>query len=125
MTGPVLAADLGRVRRRIGAWASAAGMAAPVVDDIVLATYEALANVADHAYPDGGGEAWVEAGPAAPGELEVLVRDRGRWRPPPSDPGSRGHGMVLIAGLAERVTVRSTDAGTTVAMYWSLPTVSA
>lgn len=125
VTGPMLTAGLGRVRRRIAAWASAAGMTAADVDDIVLATYEALANVADHAYPDGGAEAWLEAGPAAPGELRVLVRDRGRWRPPPSDPGPRGHGMVLIAGLAQRVTVQHTDAGTTVAMYWLLPPISA
>lgn len=123
VTGPMLAAGLGRVRKRIAAWASAAGMNGTGVDDIVLATYEALANVADHAYPDGGAEAWLEAGPADPGELRVEVRDRGRWRPPPADPGSRGHGMSLITGLAERVTVQCSDAGTTVAMYWRLPPV--
>ncbi|MFC4948547.1 ATP-binding protein [Pseudonocardia sp. GCM10023141] len=121
LTGPMLAAGLGRVRQRIATWAAAAGMGPDDVDDIVLATHEALANVADHAYPDGGAEAWLEAGPAESDELRVLVRDHGRWRPPPADPGPRGHGMVLIAGLAQRVTVQSTDAGTTVAMYWRLP----
>ncbi len=103
---------------QIAEWARAAGMAQDSVDDLVLATYEALANVADHAYPDGSGDAWVEAERSAQGELTVVVTDSGRWRPPPTDPGLRGRGMALISALAERVAVTRGDNGTTVVMHW-------
>jgi anti-sigma regulatory factor (Ser/Thr protein kinase) len=102
-------------------WAAGAGMAQDGIDDLVLATYEALANVADHAYPDGSGDAWIAAEQAGPGELTVTVSDRGRWRPPPSDPGLRGRGMILIAALADRVAIRRGTvgtAGTTIVMHW-------
>ncbi|WP_367278860.1 ATP-binding protein [Pseudonocardia sp.] len=106
------------VRLRMAEWATSAGMLPDDVDDLVLATYEALANVADHAYPQGPGEAWVEAGLAPPDEVVVVVSDRGRWRPPPADPGLRGRGMTLIAALTERVAVQRGDAGTSVVMHW-------
>ena len=99
-------------------WAAAAGMTQDDVDDLVLATYEALANVADHAYADGRGDAWVEAGRTGPRELTVVVSDRGRWRPPPADPGLRGRGMSLIAALSDRVTVLRGVTGTSVIMRW-------
>ena len=102
-------------------WAAAAGMGQDGIDDLVLATHEALANVADHAYPDGPGDAWIEAGRTGPGELTVTVSDRGHWRPPPADPGLRGRGMILIAALADRVAVQRGTAGTvgtTIVMHW-------
>jgi serine/threonine-protein kinase RsbW len=99
-------------------WASAAGMSQDGVDDLVLATYEALANVADHAYTGVQGDAWVEAERSSPGELTVVVSDRGRWRPPPDDPGLRGRGMALITALTERVAVQRGTAGTSIVMHW-------
>lgn len=56
---------------------------------------EAVTNVVEHAYPGG------EAGPLAgtvrlhgsldeQGTAHVVIADRGRWRPPPPDPGGRG-----------------------------------
>lgn len=105
------------MRLRLAEWATGVGMAQDGVDDLVLATYEALANVADHAYPDGPGDAWIAADRSAD-ELVVVVSDRGRWRPPPQDPGLRGRGMTLIAALTEKVAVQRGDAGTTVVMHW-------
>lgn len=101
-------------------WAAAVGLAPETVDDLVLATHEALANVADHAYPDGGGDAFVDA-VCRGGEVLVVVRDRGRWRTPAADPGWRGRGLLIIRGLAEQVDVHHGDLGTTVAMRWPLP----
>lgn len=100
-------------------WAEAVGLESERVDDLVLATHEALANIADHAYPDGGGEAFVTAF-YADGEVLVVVRDRGRWRTPATDPGWRGRGLLLIHGLADEVDVRHGDLGTTVEMHWPL-----
>ena len=111
---------LSDVRAKVAAWAAALGLSADTVDDIVLATHEALANVADHAYPEGGGEAVLDAA-CVDGEVHVVVRDHGRWQAPASDPGWRGRGLVIIHGLAEHVDVRRATDGTSVAMRWRLP----
>jgi serine/threonine-protein kinase RsbW len=118
---PTLPARLPEVRGRIAAWATAVGFATDTVDDIVLATHEALANVADHAYPDGRGDALLYAD-CHNGTVRVVVRDQGRWRDPTSDAGWRGRGLVIIHGLAEHVVVQRGDAGTRVEMCWQAPT---
>lgn len=120
---PSLAGRLAAVRRRTAEWATAAGMDQPTVDDLVLATHEALANVADHAYPDGDGEAWLDI-ECRRDEIVVVVRDHGRWQPPTPDPGWRGRGLVIIRGLAERVAVHRGEHGTTVEMHWSRPSTA-
>jgi serine/threonine-protein kinase RsbW len=120
LAAPSLPAALGAVRGRMAAWATDAGLGADTVDDVVLATHEALANVADHAYPDGGGNAYVE-GDCDGGNVVVVVRDHGRWQTPARDPGWRGRGLTIIYGLAEHVELQHSDAGTTVVMRWALP----
>ena len=119
---PSLPNRLRDVREQVASWARRLGLSADAVDDIVLATHEALANVADHAYPGGGGEAELDAA-CVRGEIHVVVRDHGSWKPP-RDPGWRGRGLLLIAGLAEHVDVQRAAAGTCVAMRWSLPSPS-
>jgi serine/threonine-protein kinase RsbW len=120
LAAPSLPERLSEVRAQVGAWAGRLGLSTDAVDDIVLATHEALANVADHAYLEGGGDAELYAA-CTNGEIRVVVRDHGRWRAPASDPGWRGRGMVIIEGLAEHVDVQCADAGTSVAMRWRLP----
>jgi anti-sigma regulatory factor (Ser/Thr protein kinase) len=111
---------LAEVRALLARWAGGLGLAADTVDDIVLATHEALANVADHAYPNGDGEAELDA-VCVDREVRVVVRDHGCWRTPAGDPGWRGRGLVIIHGLAEQVDVHRAEAGTSVAMRWNLP----
>lgn len=113
-------AHLGRVRRRISAWLADCGLDTDTIDDVVLATHEALANAADHAFDSDSGEVWLRADRDGPDGLRVVVEDTGRWRPPPADPGCRGHGMTLMAALAQRCRVRRSRAGTTVELYWRL-----
>ena len=120
LEAPSLPTQLPTVRGRMAAWAEAVGLASDTVDDVVLATHEALANVADHAYPRGDGEAFVDA-ECRNGTVVVVVRDCGQWRPPLRDPGLRGRGLMIIHGLAEHVEVRHEDVGTTVEMQWPLP----
>lgn len=117
LSGPSLRGQLRWVRLRLAEWATGVGMGQDSVDDLVLAAYEALANVADHAYPDGPGDAWVEADRSGEGFV-VVVSDQGHWRTPPEDPGLRGRGMTLISALAENVAVQRDAAGTTVVMHW-------
>jgi serine/threonine-protein kinase RsbW len=120
LAAPSLPQRLRDVRAQVARWAGRLGLSAEAVDDIVLATHEALANVADHAYPDGGGDAELDAA-CVHGEVRVVVRDHGSWQPQASDPGWRGRGLVLIAGLAEHVDVHRAAAGTSIAMRWRLP----
>jgi serine/threonine-protein kinase RsbW len=116
----VLPCRLGEIRSRLAEWARAVGLAAYTVDDVVLATHEALANVADHAYPDGQGDAVLQA-ECRDGVVRIAVRDHGRWRPPADDPGWRGRGLLIIKGLAEHVDLQRGDAGTSIEMRWHLP----
>jgi serine/threonine-protein kinase RsbW len=120
LPAPSLPNRLREVRALVARWAGRLGLPAEAVDDIVLATHEALANIADHAYPDGGGDAELDAA-CVQGEVRVVVRDHGNWRAPSPGPGWRGRGLVLIAGLAEHVDVQCAAAGTSVAMRWRLP----
>jgi serine/threonine-protein kinase RsbW len=120
IAAPTLPARLPEVRNRMAGWAAGVGLAADTVDDIVLATHEALANVADHAYPDGRGDAFLYAD-CHNGTVRVVVRDQGRWRDPTLDAGWRGRGLVIIHGLAEHVDVQRGDAGTRVEMCWQVP----
>lgn len=117
-----LPGHLSSVRRQLAEWATAAGMRPPEVDDLVLATHEALANVADHAYPNGTGEAWLNV-ECRRDAVVVVVRDQGSWQAPAVDPGWRGRGLMIMQGLADDLDVHHWDGGTTVRMQWRLPGV--
>jgi signal transduction histidine kinase len=98
----------------------------PVATAICNAVREALSNVAAHA---GTGEAWVEVGPAAPdgnaapGRLQVIVRDRGTGFDPARVDQTR---LGLRRSIAERMADCGGDAsiwsvpgrGTAVSMSW-------
>lgn len=45
--------------------------------------------------------------------LRLCVRDWGRWRPKPLDPGARGRGLDLMVGLMAHITLRPGDPGST------------
>jgi anti-sigma regulatory factor (Ser/Thr protein kinase) len=126
LTGSALPWQLASVRSRVAAWAEGLGAPPEMVDDLVLATHEALANVADHAYShradlDGeAGSAFLDGELTTAGEIVVMVRDEGRWRTPTADPGWRGRGLVIIRGLSDAVEIRHDDSGTRVQMRWRL-----
>jgi serine/threonine-protein kinase RsbW len=92
------------------------------VADVVLASYEALANAAEHAYPSGPGLVDLVAARTTDGRVLVTVSDHGRWRPPPCDPGFRGRGLTMIKELTLQVEIQQNQDGTTVHMEWKLPT---
>lgn len=110
------------VRHRLERWAAKTGLPALVVADLVLSSYEALANAAEHAYPFGQGPVDLMAARTTDGRVLVTVRDHGQWRPPPLDSGFRGRGLPMISALTQRVELRQGPAGTTVHMEWELST---
>ncbi|MDN5747766.1 MAG: SpoIIE family protein phosphatase [Pseudonocardia sp.] len=104
------------LRRRVRAWSAAAGLTLDSADDLELTVSEAATNCVEHAYRDGGpGEFVWRMSRSADGAVAVQVQDFGRWRPPPADPGYRGRGLAVIHNLGERVELRASAAGTTVA----------
>jgi anti-sigma regulatory factor (Ser/Thr protein kinase) len=120
------AVGLGVVRDRLREWLLAAGVAAPTVAEILVATGEACANAHEHSgarRTAEGPAGWVEAVVEA-NCVRVVVVDRGRWVD--RDPATfarrnRGRGRLLMAGLMNRVTVLSGGDGTTVTLLKELP----
>jgi anti-sigma regulatory factor (Ser/Thr protein kinase) len=89
-----------------------------------LAVYEALANVIDHAYPDGAAHAVFDLHAEREADtLTVMVADHGRWktRRPDAAPSWRGRGLLLIEKLAAEFELCPTTAGTLVRMRWPCP----
>lgn len=117
-------ADPGRfpgLRRALAGWAEHVGMSAEQIEALALASYEALANVAAHAYPDGDGLLDVRA-VHTPGRAEVTVTDHGTWRPSDGGPTAcGGRGLLLIDSLAEEAEITSAaGGGTSVRMAWAV-----
>ncbi|SFB64441.1 Anti-sigma regulatory factor (Ser/Thr protein kinase) [Amycolatopsis marina] len=119
---PAEAERLPAIRHALAGWADSVGLSADQVEALTLAAYEALANTVTHAYPDQDGTLDLRAEYQARRALvEVEVTDRGRWQPPPAEPGPLGgRGLPLIHQLSESTRVEPTAHGTVVHMCWSL-----
>ncbi|QFZ20160.1 SpoIIE family protein phosphatase [Saccharothrix syringae] len=116
---PAKAAALTWLRHGVADW-----LAALDVDDGTAFTVqhgvgEAVTNAVEHAYGDGRGEVLVDATLSDEGVAELVVTDRGRWRPPGA-PGGRGRGLALMRHFAEAVQVTPTEDGTTVRLLFRL-----
>jgi anti-anti-sigma factor len=99
------------LRRTIRQWATDSGASDEDAYDLVLAVGEAVSNVIEHAYASSGGQVEVE-GSIRKRLARIVVRDRGRWRPPRADEGGRG--LLLMRGLMDDVDVKSDPGGTEV-----------
>ncbi|NHD18403.1 MULTISPECIES: ATP-binding protein [unclassified Actinopolyspora] len=123
---PAAPERLPALRNALSEWAGRAGLDAEQVEKLILASYEALANVVAHAYPDGGGVLDLQARLLRdPARVEVTVTDYGHWRPEAQrrrDLGGRG--LILLRSLAEHAEVLTGGAGTTVRMSWTPPSPS-
>jgi anti-anti-sigma factor len=100
---------LATIRRTVDQWATQAGASDEDTNDLVVAVDEAVTNVIEHAYSTTGGQVEVEAS-ISRGLAQIMVRDRGRWRP--SRPGDGGRGLLLMQGLTDEVVVASGPRGT-------------
>jgi anti-sigma regulatory factor (Ser/Thr protein kinase) len=110
------------LRHELTAWALSAGLDEDRAHDIALAGYEALANVADHAYENGGGTVDLDA-VLGPDQVEVVVTDHGRWRTPVLDPrpvALRGRGLLLLQASADDADLKTGEDGTVVTLRWDL-----
>jgi PAS domain S-box-containing protein len=111
---PATPASLRTSRQQVTGWAARAGLSQGHAVDLHLALGEAATNAIEHAYPDGDGEFTIEVARTHTGGVRATVSDRGRWRPPPSDPGYRGRGLMVIREIAENVEIQRGERGTRV-----------
>ena len=114
-TFPAVPTEVARMRRALTGWLEELELDDERRRDVVLATSEAAANAAEHAYAfDGAGlvevEAWVRDG-----ELHVSVSDEGTWREPHADT-DRGRGRTMMQALMRVVTIDQGPGGTVVRM---------
>jgi anti-anti-sigma factor len=114
----VLAAPsvLAELRHRLTVWLGEIGTESGDALALQVATSEALANVVEHAYPDGGGMVRLEALIDSDGRVCVTVADHGRWRPPSTNTEVRELGLDRMRSCMDSVELDHCETGTTVLM---------
>ena len=117
--GPARPEILNEVRRAIKIWGTHTGLGTELLSSVLLATYEAMANAAEHAYRDHELGSVAIAIDAADDTLTATVADRGRWRQPTTG-GFGGRGLLLIEGMVDELTLTRGGKGTSVRMTWTI-----
>jgi anti-sigma regulatory factor (Ser/Thr protein kinase) len=116
------AREAAAIRRAVRTWLEPLALGANEVDDLILAVYEAVANVVEHAY-DPGEKGLVELVLwTEPNVLCIEVIDHGTWRPPPADATFRGRGIQLMHAIADSVAIHYDQRGTRVLLRRALLT---
>jgi serine/threonine-protein kinase RsbW len=109
-----------QLRVRFQQWLQTLGTPASLVDDLILAVYEALANVVEHAYHPGHPHPVMHLHARLDHDhLLITITDHGRWRAP-SEPGYRGRGLAMMRSLTTEVHLHPTAHGTTVQLRAAL-----
>jgi anti-anti-sigma factor len=120
------------MRRAVEEWAAAVGLSDDVLDDLQYALGEAAANAVEHAYGHLDGASDEAPGeftyalthePGDEGGITVEVRDEGRWRTVPADPGHRGRGVQVMHAIGRDVRIDRGAGGTTVTFRVPVPPV--
>lgn len=125
---PPLAIDTGasaqnatRLRREFTGWL-AIDVTGEVLHDLALAVYEAIANIAEHAYadsPGGSGPVRLIAYRSRDAVL-ITIADDGRWRAATGEP-YRSRGIPLIQELVQQMHIDRTPTGTVVYLRAVVP----
>jgi anti-sigma regulatory factor (Ser/Thr protein kinase)/putative methionine-R-sulfoxide reductase with GAF domain len=107
---PNVLADL---RRQLRRWLRSRGAEGDELVEVTMAVSEACANAVEHAYSPAPATFDVRASESG-GEVTIVVRDSGRWRPPRGT--NRGRGLRIIEAAMDDVTVAATNTGTEITM---------
>lgn len=108
------------LRVALGEWLTSLDVSPERIYDVVLATYEAMANTVEHAYSRDAGPGTLDLHAQcvpSTGWIEVTISDRGAWAVHAPD-STRGRGVPLMHALADSTAVTSDHDGTTVRMVW-------
>jgi serine/threonine-protein kinase RsbW len=111
---PALPDAVGVARQALTGACEALGLGPRATGDVRLAVSEACTNVVAHAYRDQQDPGELEVSVLLhPGELTVIVRDRGSGIAPRVDGGGLGLGLPLIAALTRRAEIGEHEGGGT------------
>jgi anti-sigma regulatory factor (Ser/Thr protein kinase) len=102
------------LRQALRQWLGELGADEDDTYDVLVAATEAAANAVEHAYGPGDATFQVEARAGEHGEVSVVVRDQGSWRPPRGH--NRGRGTLLMQELMDDFEVTTGEMGTEVRM---------
>ncbi|MEK6441220.1 ATP-binding protein [Pseudonocardia sp. T1-2H] len=118
--------QLSLIRCQMLSWLEPLGMTPDRNDDVVLAVGEAVENVVQHAYPEGGGgdvelTLWTETG-----ALNIEITDHGLWQEPVAPvpdaaPAPGGRGIRMMQHTVETVLVHYDARGSRVLLRVALP----
>ena len=109
---------LAQSRDALRGWLNKVGVEPEQIQDVLIATGEAVANAIEHGHRDRREGTVSLRAAAVVDRLQVTVRDTGRWKTPREVADiSRGRGMGLMRRLMEGFTIHTDDVGTTVHMY--------
>ena len=106
---PARATTLSGLRSTLSIWLRDAGASPEEMFEIVTACNEACMNAIAHGSALDAGLVVIEA-ESRQGEIEIAVRDYGRWRPPRGM--HRGYGLAIMRALTDETHVHSTAHGT-------------
>jgi anti-sigma regulatory factor (Ser/Thr protein kinase) len=111
-------AQLAPSRNALRSWLTRAGVEPTQLQDVLMATGEAVANAIEHGHRDQPGGTISLLAVAAVDQLRVTVTDTGTWKPERSVADlSRGRGLALMRALMRDFTIHTDDLGTTVNLY--------
>jgi anti-sigma regulatory factor (Ser/Thr protein kinase)/putative methionine-R-sulfoxide reductase with GAF domain len=103
--------ELAVIRRSIERWLESSHVDERDAYRVTLAANEACMNAIEHGFAPGARGFEVHA-ELDGGEVDIVVRDHGRWREPRG--AGDGRGIDMMRALMDEVEVTPTDEGTTV-----------
>ena len=108
------------IRRSLDSWLVGCRVPPERAADVLLACYEAMANVVEHAYHIGQErELFVHACHYECG-LSVTIADHGSWQVRPNERPNRTRGLRLMTELSDKADIHTGDDGTSVELAWDL-----
>jgi serine phosphatase RsbU (regulator of sigma subunit)/anti-sigma regulatory factor (Ser/Thr protein kinase) len=111
---PARPSSLASMRRAVAQWLRLAEAGEDEIYEILVACGEACANTVAHAHPALSDSSFEVDGAREGPEVEIAVRDTGRWRSPGDE--ARGRGLSVMRELMDEVEIEPSEQGTTVTM---------
>ena len=100
---------LSQMRSLLRRWLRHGGASERTIAEVATAAGEAATNAIEHS---GASDDFELSGRLVNGEIELIVRDSGRWRQPRE--GDQGRGLSLMRALMDTVELTPSPVGTTV-----------
>jgi serine/threonine-protein kinase RsbW len=110
-SAPAVPASVPWARRLVGEFAASAGVGGQRLEDVRLATSEAVTNAVAYAYDGVPGEIHVVAAVISQELWLVIADDGGGMRTRPGETRGLGLGLGLMAQLSDALTILARSSG--------------